>query len=184
MNGILGDAVVCWRACVVWRKNHLVKAISGVFLLATFILGVVDTVQGCHPSESSEGEDTPCIFPGTLYEGLQIGIAACVLSLSTNLFATLLVAYKAWESRRRLRGYLIAKVGGSQAEKFFVLIESGTIYSAIWAVIVAYQFAQYKYTNTFTSIPTTETGFIDTFGAIMSGALVPIIAIYPAILSS
>ena len=93
------------------------------------VLGVVDTVQGCHPSESSEGEDTPFIFPGTLYEGLQIGIAACVLSLSTNIFATLLVAYKAWyvlhhlvdvalltktfvrESRRRLRDILLQKLG-------------------------------------------------------------------------
>ncbi|PIL25996.1 hypothetical protein GSI_11750 [Ganoderma sinense ZZ0214-1] len=149
---------------------------QSVFLLVTFILGVIDTVKGCHPSESSEGDDTPFVFPGTLFEGLQIGVAACVLSLSTNLLATALVAYKAWESRRRLRGYLIAKAGGSQVEKFLaLLVESGAIYSAIWAVVVAYQFAQYKYTNTFTSISTTETGFIDTFGAIMSGALVPVI---------
>ena len=33
---ILGDAIVCWRACVIWHKNHVVKAICGVFLLATF----------------------------------------------------------------------------------------------------------------------------------------------------
>ena len=28
--------MVCWRACVVWRKNHFVKAVCSVFLLATF----------------------------------------------------------------------------------------------------------------------------------------------------
>ena len=83
-------------------------------------------------------------------------------------------------------------------EKLFaLLIESGVIYSAIWvsllrrslivctcaelfircsqAVVVAFQFYQYKYSHTFSTISTTEYGFMDTFGAIMSGALVPVI---------
>lgn len=35
--------------------------------------------------------------------------------------------------RRRLRGYLVAKFGGSQVEKLLaVLIESGAVYCAIW----------------------------------------------------
>lgn len=33
---ILGDAIVCWRACVVWHKNRLVHALCGILLLATF----------------------------------------------------------------------------------------------------------------------------------------------------
>ena len=33
---------------------------------------------------------------GTLYRGVPIGIAACVLSFCTNLLATLLVGFKAW----------------------------------------------------------------------------------------
>ena len=33
---------------------------------------------------------------GTLYEGLSYGVAASVLSLSTNLYATTAVALKAW----------------------------------------------------------------------------------------
>ena len=37
------------------------------------------------------------------------------------------------QSRARLKGYLVAKVGGSQLEKLLsLLIESGAIYSAIW----------------------------------------------------
>lgn len=34
--------------------------------------------------------------PGALFEGIPTGLATCVLSLSTNILATLLVAYKAW----------------------------------------------------------------------------------------
>ena len=33
---------------------------------------------------------------GALYQGVPAGVAASVLSLSTNLWATLLVGHKAW----------------------------------------------------------------------------------------
>ena len=69
--------------------------LKGLTLYDT-VLGVIDTKQGCHPSDSSEAIDNPFVFPGTLFEGLKVGIAACILSLCTNLFATALVAYKAW----------------------------------------------------------------------------------------
>ena len=90
---------------------------------------------------------------GSMFVGLPAGIAACVLSLSTNVLATALVGYKAWcvadlmleflvwrkftdisrESRRRLKKYLAASTQASQVEKLFsLLIESGAVYSAIW----------------------------------------------------
>ena len=31
----LGDAIVCWRACVVWYHNRFVRAVLGALLLAT-----------------------------------------------------------------------------------------------------------------------------------------------------
>ena len=33
---ILGDAIVCWRAYVVWKGNKFIMGASVVFLLATF----------------------------------------------------------------------------------------------------------------------------------------------------
>lgn len=33
---ILGDAIVCWRAYVVWKGNKFIMSTSVVFLLATF----------------------------------------------------------------------------------------------------------------------------------------------------
>ena len=38
--------------------------------------------------------------------------------------------------RRRLKGYLAAKVGGSQVAKVFaILVESGAFYCAIWVSV-------------------------------------------------
>ncbi|PIL28050.1 hypothetical protein GSI_09802 [Ganoderma sinense ZZ0214-1] len=114
-----------------------------------------------------------------MYEGLPVGIAACVLSLSTNTLATLLVGYKAWESRRRLRGYFVAGTRASQVEKLFsLLIESGAVYSAIWAVVVAWQAGEYKPSSPSPSM----VRFLDIFGLVVQSALLPIIAIYPALI--
>lgn len=87
-----------------------------------------------------------------MYQGVPVGISTCVLSLSTNLVATLLVGYKAWygvmhaerdvtgvlittlcrQWRRNFKGYLVS---GSQVEKLLVLlIESGAAYCAIWVI--------------------------------------------------
>ncbi len=122
---ILGDAIVCWRACVVWGNKRTVCGICGVFLLATLgeflmlsppldagvsrrrslglypsqVLGLVDSVRGCRPigDQFDPLDISDFINPvGTMFEGLPIGVAACALSLSTNVLATLLIGYKAW----------------------------------------------------------------------------------------
>ncbi|PIL28079.1 hypothetical protein GSI_09832 [Ganoderma sinense ZZ0214-1] len=96
--------------------------------------------------------------------------------------ATLLVATKAWQSRRRFKGYLVAKVGGSQVEKLLtLLIESGAIYSAIWLVIVIFQISEYQYWDITTSLLPNQR-FMDYFGIFLNGVLVPGIAIYPTII--
>ena len=85
-----------------------------------------------------------------MYQGIPIGIATSVLSLSTNILATLLVGYKAWyvvmqaeynfsellitilsrQWRRHLKGYIVS---GSRVEKLLaLLIESGAAYCALW----------------------------------------------------
>ena len=114
---------MCWRACVVWRNNRAVNAICSTIVLATFgelfasstidaghasrrsigpyhaVLGVIDSAHGCLPiqAELSPSDITSLINPvGTMFEDLPIGVAACVLSLSTNVLATFLIAYKAW----------------------------------------------------------------------------------------
>ena len=112
------------------------------------VLGVIDTTInacGVNPKSTHAGG-------GSMYQGVPVGISTCVLSLSTNLVATLLVGYKAWygvmhaerdvtgvlittlcrQWRRNFKGYLVS---GSQVEKLLVLlIESGAAYCAIWVI--------------------------------------------------
>ena len=52
------------------------------------VLGIIDTQKSCLAIAG------PGL--GTLYEGSSYGVAASLLSLCTNVFATLAVAYKAW----------------------------------------------------------------------------------------
>ncbi|KAM5537901.1 hypothetical protein V8D89_008377 [Ganoderma adspersum] len=173
INVILGDAIVCWRASAVWHKNMIVKAVCGVFLLATFVVGVVDTAQSCQPprSASSFAPARP-----------SVGIAACVLSLSTNLLVTLLVAYKAWESKRRVRKILVVGPGSSQIQKIFALfIESGVLYSALWVLIVAFQLCEYVNAKGGNAMSADESRFLGILNVVVHGVLIPAIAIYPTV---
>ncbi|KAM5536425.1 hypothetical protein V8D89_009861, partial [Ganoderma adspersum] len=176
INVTLGDAIVCWRVCVVWHKNHTVKAICGTFSVATVGKLLCHLLIYIHKGSGID------FFPGNLFEGIPIGIAACVLSLSTNILATCLVSCKVWYSRRRLKGYFMAKIGGSPVEKLLtLLVESGAIYSAIWSVIVAFQVRHYRDVNSL-RLSTQESSFLDYFGVMMNGGLIPAIAIYPTII--
>ncbi|PIL29565.1 hypothetical protein GSI_08201 [Ganoderma sinense ZZ0214-1] len=197
-NITLGDAIVCWRASVVWFQTRTVRATLLALLLATFVLGATDTAWGCRAPYR--------VAPLTIYSfvplgtspghaGLPLGIAACALSLATNLLATLLVAYKAWESRRRLWGHFV--VGGTRAQVqqlLALLVESGAVYCALWGVVVAFQVGEHGVGHP-ASTPVTDTtdGFLNVFNVFMSGGLVPLIhsqahrdpaphgqAIYPA----
>ncbi|KAM5535325.1 hypothetical protein V8D89_011010, partial [Ganoderma adspersum] len=184
VNVILGDVIVCWQACVIWHKNYVVKAACAVILLATLALGVIDSSQSCQPYQVPGPMITIATddsVPGSLFEGVPIGVATCVLSLSTNMLATLLVAYKSWQSRWRLKGYLFTNIGGSQVEKFLALLtESGAIYCAIWSAVVAFQISLYNPMHS--SGGSGDLIFIKYFTIIMDGALVHVIAIYPTII--
>ncbi|KAM5546327.1 hypothetical protein V8D89_000453 [Ganoderma adspersum] len=191
INILLGDAIVCWRACSVWQRNRFIMGTSTALLLATFALAIVDTRYTC----MDYSLDSPLLKQkaaesGRLYKGASCGVAASVLSLCTNLYATAAVALKAWHFRRILRRYIVTGPMFSQAGKALsMLVESGMIYCGIWVLVVAYQAGMYarapgndqcladiscgtKYYHSFWYI----------FGFINESSLVPLIAIYPTII--
>ncbi|KAM5536302.1 hypothetical protein V8D89_010038, partial [Ganoderma adspersum] len=192
INVILGDAIVCWRAYAVWQGNRIVLCASVALLLTTFGLATVDTTYTCtysiiHGPDSTQ-LDPKAIGNGTLYGGVSYGVAASMLSLCTNLYATTAVALKAWRSRRFLRRYIVTGPMVSQTEKVLsLLVESGAIYCAVWILVAAYQ------TGVYFQNPATQCGATDCqssyyhsfwyiFGVTMNAALVPVIAIYPTII--
>ncbi len=114
-------------------------------------MGIVDMTYTCDQFHNT-GLSRGAVGTGAMYGGYSYGVAATVLSFSTNFYATTLVGYRAWcvpshmpphpyfspigllrEARRRLRQYIVAGPVASQMEKVFsLLVESGAIYCAFW----------------------------------------------------
>ena len=91
----------CWQHLV---RDHIFLLVCWHGYIQTFLdglaLGTVDMKHSCtYPLYSGSGSrqlDSNADGSGTLYQGVSYGIAASVLSLATNLYATVAVALKAW----------------------------------------------------------------------------------------
>ncbi|KAI0808345.1 hypothetical protein C8Q74DRAFT_1188102, partial [Fomes fomentarius] len=118
--------IVWWRAWNLWRSSRGVLLLYVALALATF--GTYDMVLS-----TDRFNEQATTTSGTLFSGNQAGSAASVLTLVTNISATILVGMKALEHRDSVRRYL--KVGSrrTRAEKILaILLESGIVYCVIW----------------------------------------------------
>ncbi|TBU27640.1 hypothetical protein BD311DRAFT_696339 [Dichomitus squalens] len=139
-------------------------------------MGVSDTHFSC------KGEG------GFMYEGLFVGNAASILSLSTNLAATILTAYKAWVCRKAFHRLMAKGSRTSQVESVLaLLVESGALYCALWIVVVVWQvgidnrFIKNSVMASLKKEPP-RPSFWTVGGVLIEGCLVPLIAIYPTII--
>lgn len=147
-----------WRHLVRTRSENLhYLGMSSYLIISTVstALGIVDTKYTCELSLGSSGPWNPDPHAdgnGNLYEGFSYGVAATVLSLSTNLFATGAVMMRSWyaasfplepkvayrlivcrQSRRVLKRYVVTGPVVSQMQRVFaLLVESGLVYCALW----------------------------------------------------
>ncbi|RPD52785.1 hypothetical protein L226DRAFT_615541 [Lentinus tigrinus ALCF2SS1-7] len=173
-NIIVGDAVVWWRASMIWRgrSQSAILCVSVVLLLSTFALSVVDSCNACLLVKNSEGE------LGRLFAGSRFGTSASIMSLTTNVVATSLTGYKAWVHGRSLKQYLSEGSTMTNVERVLILLtESGLAYGAIWVFVVAYQVGE---TNLeIYSSGASKVSYWLVAGYFVDGALVPLIAIYP-----
>ncbi|KAI0744345.1 hypothetical protein C8Q80DRAFT_1346053 [Daedaleopsis nitida] len=176
INMALGDAIVWWRAWVLWKGSRPVRALCCILVSATFITGVVATTHGCKPSDFALAlgwKDAVTLSAGSLYIGDQWGLASSILSLVTNMTATSLIAYKAWHHRRLLRQNLRMGSAGTWAEKTLILlVESGTLYCVFWIPVVTYQLC----TNTSGSdVSEAQAKLAFGFYYVIAGCLIPLI---------
>ncbi|KAI1790668.1 hypothetical protein LXA43DRAFT_1095270 [Ganoderma leucocontextum] len=122
---------------------------------------------------------------GFLYARFLYGLAGSALSFGTNLWATVLVGYKALVSRRFVRKHrVIAGSLGLQTKRVPSLLvgrESGAFYCAVWAAVVVWHIAS-DYAAADANAAGNNGSFWAVYGAVISGALVPIIAIYPTVI--
>ncbi|RDX54309.1 hypothetical protein OH76DRAFT_1082402 [Lentinus brumalis] len=153
VNVIIGDTIVWWRALVLWPDNRVVRSVCAIMILLTTVTGVMDAKDACkvveevihdftHPAPGSSsavvyvsGSTTGIWFGGDVW-----GYIALLFSLSTNIVATTLIAYRAWEHRRIIMSYLKGSSPRTQVERTLaLLVESGLLYCGLWVVIAVYE---------------------------------------------
>ncbi|GJE88348.1 hypothetical protein PsYK624_044310 [Phanerochaete sordida] len=172
VNIILSDCIVVWRAWVLWRKRRVVIAISAILILATLILSCLSVRGQCYPPSNLYIDDF----------GDPFGLAAIVISFLTNVWATALVGYKAWEHRRSMH---LVSLGGNActrgAKSLVIIFESGALYCALWAFLVAY-IALYTHSLADWYQNQGELHFIDGMGSLFNTVLIDVIGMYPTAL--
>ncbi|EKM60148.1 uncharacterized protein PHACADRAFT_206328 [Phanerochaete carnosa HHB-10118-sp] len=126
LSVVLGNSVVLWRGWVLWPRRRVVQVISGFLIFATvglFISGIV--VQ-----HTASQEFIP---------------SGGVLSLwLTNLWATSLVAYRAWQHRQQIRCHLRAGLRTRAERALLLFIESGSLYCVLWTFLMVSSIINYR----------------------------------------
>ncbi|KAI0320552.1 hypothetical protein OF83DRAFT_1169255 [Amylostereum chailletii] len=168
INIVLSDAIVLWRAWILWSRNRVLSALSIALLVATLVTAAIDTHSACTGSS------------GQLFGGDKVGLAVFILSFVTNVWSTSLIGFKAWQHRRVLKENLQAGSARTRVEKVLaLLVESGAVYCVIWAYLVTYQIVGYF--EDLNTAPASTLRFNKTGWNLLTGGLIQLIGIYPTI---
>ncbi|KAI0063283.1 hypothetical protein BV25DRAFT_410707 [Artomyces pyxidatus] len=108
-NSLIGDAILIWRLYIIWNRNIRLASPFVVLCIATGVCGYTAVANVARLSA------TGSIFVARIHNWL---LATWVLSIATQLGATLLIAHKIWASAFGARAVL------------WILVESGAAYSA------------------------------------------------------
>ncbi|KAM5545691.1 hypothetical protein V8D89_000729 [Ganoderma adspersum] len=170
VNVCIGDAVVWWRARVLYPGNRKVRRVCCVLLSSTFGLGVMSTRRSVFVEGSQPGS-IPIV-----YNGDPFGTAAIALSLTTNVFSTALIGYKTWQHRQFLREHLGAGGSSTQVLKIMaLLVESGMIYCLVWVEFLVYHLLS-------DMMPDINGGPWRAASFYHEACVAPIVAIYPMVI--
>jgi hypothetical protein len=115
-NSLIGDGILIWRLWIIWNRNTWLCAPFAVLGIATAVAGY--TALGHLASLNS----TDTVFLSQVHNWL---VATWVLSLATQLGATLLIGYQFWKSIR----WNSKGIRASRLSVLWILVESGALYS-------------------------------------------------------
>ncbi|VDC05474.1 unnamed protein product [Peniophora sp. CBMAI 1063] len=139
INVIMSDIIVLWRMCVVWNNDRTIICFGVLMALATLALNIANLVGSAFSLDAT--------FP--TYGRSSGGTATALLSLISNLSATVLVGVKAWLHRRQLAEFSCMNSRRTLAVRIMeLLVESGVIYTTIWALYCATFFYGIDYQTT------------------------------------
>ncbi|KAI0809104.1 hypothetical protein BC629DRAFT_1482011 [Irpex lacteus] len=118
VNVILSDALVLYRARVIWPRNIVVQLVSSLLFL-----WLLEKSAECNFCNSN-------------------GVPVIGVSFILNLWATFLIGYKAWEHKQVIKSYLTKGNTRTRSEKVLgLLIDTGLLYSALWVIVLAGTFS-------------------------------------------
>jgi len=165
LNFLLSDAVVLWRAWILWERSLPIKMFSLMLYFSTLGMSVAHIYIPLHERSMDK------LIEGDLFVLDQWGLATLVLSLVTNVWATFLIALKCWHHRREIRNFL---EGAASTTSFvervcLLLIETGIFYVAVW---VFYLYASIA----------AHSGASNVFIDLMIYGLIQLVGIYPTII--
>ncbi|KAI0642081.1 hypothetical protein C8Q79DRAFT_273137 [Trametes meyenii] len=124
----IGDAIVWWRACVLFPGNRIIFALTVLLPVLVLLSGAVPTaILG--PNSGAQMWTKPESYAGSC------------LSLISNFAATGLIGRKTWEHRRMFKAYLscASPAGGHAQRVMLLLVESGVTYCMLWIIVLAIQ---------------------------------------------
>ncbi|PIL23085.1 hypothetical protein GSI_14393 [Ganoderma sinense ZZ0214-1] len=171
INILIGDSIVWWRVCVVWR--HWVVYYTGPLLIVvTCALGLKDLLDVHHCVHS-------CRQPQMLLPAGVFAITCASLSFGINILATGLIGYKAWTHWRFLRQHLGYSFSSSWVFKALaLLVESGTIYCFFLIIVVVYEASP----SLFAGPDVHQSAFLRIVADYTYACYIHVMAIYPVVI--
>ncbi|KAJ4488998.1 hypothetical protein C8J55DRAFT_506762 [Lentinula edodes] len=125
VNLLLSDCIVVWRAWILFQDEKFWKISLAVLMIANIGVNVADCIWG-------NIELSVEIASSTTLDWL-----SSIISLTVNIFATFLIAFKAWNHHRFMAAVSIRKRTRSESI-LLLLIESGAIYCGIQSVYAVF----------------------------------------------
>ncbi|KAK0495220.1 hypothetical protein EDD18DRAFT_1171331 [Armillaria luteobubalina] len=133
VNFFIGDGIMLWRAWVLCNRSRWVFWVSSTLSVTAY----ATTASAMLPCLWNKEPFTIAASDG-LFAGVHATIAM-ILTLSINIWATSLVAYRTWTHYRSIRSLTGASFTSQYFKQYGILslmIESGVFYCCTWLVTI------------------------------------------------
>ncbi|KAF8838721.1 hypothetical protein BDN67DRAFT_971120 [Paxillus ammoniavirescens] len=123
---IISDAFIMYRCFIVWGRSYFVIIVPFMLLLVDIAIGIfwVYTLSLIVPGEN--------VFADALSVRVKVFYA---VTLTMNVMCTILLAFKIWRIQKNLAPF--AKGNQDLSRIIAIVIESGSVYSALLIVMIA-----------------------------------------------
>lgn len=126
-NYLVGDAIVVWRAWIVWPDSRLARGLLFICMCGSTSGIVLNSVWQAEWTLHDDVGRT----------ALERTLTVTVPLLVTNMLATVLMALQVWSYRRYIKASLGSQSRLNKVEgTVLMLVESGLLYCALWVLFL------------------------------------------------